>query len=129
MRLAQKEGSRETALRNIGQRVLTGRIPYESFMVLSKREKNIFFEVFRGLNLPTNVVTEGWLLNKSLADLAQRSTDPDVLATLCQNTHLVGNPVIDLKRARPLVSISEIAAQNPKTRQEDAAYARAKGAK
>ena len=133
LKLAQKEPTKEAALLNIRQRVLTGEVTL-SLMVLSNSDRKTFAQVLESLDLPVTSVAEPWHINTRLAELAKSRIFPDILAALCQNTNLVHNFTIrdrdtGAKVLLSSVRIAEIAANNPHTRPADAAAAFAKGAK
>ena len=133
LRLAQKEPSREAALLNIRQRVLTGEVTL-SLTLLSSSNRQTFAQVLESLNLPVTLVDEPWHINTRLAELAKSLTWPDILAALCQNANLVHNFTIrdrstGAKIVLPSVRIEEIAANNPHTRPADAAEAFDRGVK
>lgn len=133
LRLAQKGPTREAALLNIRQRILTGEVTL-SQMVLSDSDRKIFAQVLESLSLPVTFVVETWHINTRLAELAKSRILPEILAALCQNTNLVYNFEIRDRSTRarvilPSVRIAEIAANNPDTPPADADRAFAKGVK
>jgi hypothetical protein len=112
LRLARREATSKAALENIGRRVLSGKIDYLSLTWLSVDAKKIFTRVFEDFGIPTGVLTSPYLLNQTLARLAQTSTDPEILTSLSKNQNTVTNFGMEF----PLnITIAEIAARNPMT--------------
>jgi hypothetical protein len=130
IRLAQKPKSEEAALAAIGRRVLSGRITSTDLMFLSDEAKSVLSRAFEKAGISTGTLTSSYMLNPTLAALAQNSTDPETLAELCRNTNTVHNFTVGYddttgrKDVRAQITIGRIAALNPHTRPTDAAKAR-----
>jgi hypothetical protein len=130
LRLAQKPKSAEIALSTIGRRILSGKITSIDLMFLPAKTKEIFARALQRVGVLDGVLTSTYLLNPTLANLAQKATDPGILAALCENTNTVRNFTVGYddesgrKNVQAEIAIGQIAALNPQTRPADASSVR-----